>query len=320
MREMILSECINLLNNHKFIVSQPLGRSCFDLIARKKDSRFLIKILKNIDSLSKEQSEELIKISSMVNAVPIIIGTRTRNSPMENGVVYERYNIKAITYDTFDLYLKGSPPVIYAHRGGFFVNIDGNVLKETREKLNISVSELAEFSRVSKKTIYKYEQNAANPAVEIALKIEEYLDVPLVKGIQLSEFPKELETEKESLENKNNSTNTEDFKIQIMDILGNLGFNLAPTRKAPFDAVAEKHREEYDQNILLTNIEETETAEIRKKALIVNEISKILNSHSLLVLEKKERYYKNLAVISMKELEKMDDAVALIEYIKEMIK
>ena len=297
MRELIISECMNLLSNYKFTVSQSFSRSCFDILARKKNLKFLIKVLKNIDSLSIEQSRELMKISSILNAIPLLIGVRTRNLPMENDVVYERHGIKAITYETFKLYLEGSPPVVYAGRGGFFVNIDGRALRDIREKLNISVGELAEYSNVSRKTIYKYEQNMANPSIDVALKIEQYLDVPLVKEIDL--VPEELK-ERNNINSmqKEQYTNTgvdvgNEFKLQVINMLNELGFNMIETKRAPFDAVAEKYEgyatyeeEHYTNALLLTNIEETETEETRKKALVLNQISRILNSYSLVVLEK----------------------------------
>ncbi|AEH07357.1 transcriptional regulator [Methanothermococcus okinawensis] len=339
MREIIISECMDLLTKYDFIVSQSFSRSCFDILARKDDEKYLIKVLKNIDSLSHEQSMELIKISRILNAIPLLIGVRTRNVPMENDVVYERHNVKAITLGTFKLYLEGSPPIIYAGRGGFFVNIDGEALKEIREKLNISVGELAEFSNVSRKAIYKYEQNKANPSIEVALKIEQYLDAPLVKGIPLelnyNNGPLSTETNNEDNiynkydkydkygnEHDNNSSSgyEEEFKMHVMKLLDELGFNMIETKKAPFDAVAEKHDiyeyKEYNINaLLLTNIEETETEETRKKALIVNKLSSILNSHSLLILEKGARDIGNIKTISIKELEKMDDAFELFDYL-----
>ncbi|WP_292459691.1 transcriptional regulator [Methanothermococcus sp.] len=328
MREIIISECINLLNKYDYVVSQSFSRSCFDLLARKNNIKYIIKVLKNIDSLSKGQSIELIKISHILNAIPLIIGVRTRNVPMEDDVVYERHNIKAITFKTFKLYLEGSPPVVYASRGGFFVNIDGDTLRETREKLNISVGELAEFSNVSRKTIYKYEQNKANPSIEVALKIEQYLDVPLVKGIPLELKINENETldnetcNKYAIRNNDNNYNNydEEFKQHVMNLLYELGFNMIETKKAPFDAVAEKndiYEHEYinTSSLLLTNIEETETEETRKKALIVNQLSSILNSYSLLILEKGAKDIKGIKTISLKELEKMDDAFELFDYL-----
>ncbi|WP_456373179.1 transcriptional regulator [Methanocaldococcus sp.] len=312
MREMLISECIELLRAHKFIVSKPLSRSCFDIIASKDSIRLILKVLKNIDSLSKEQSKELKKISRILRGTPLIIGIRTRNAPMEHGVVYDRYNIKAVTFETFKDYLEGSPPVVYAKRGGFFVNIDGKVLREAIESMGISVGKLAEVAGVSRKTIYKYETQMANPSVEVAMKIEEFLDVPLVKGIDLFE-----PIEDEDFENK--LEKLEDYKKEALNFLNKLGFNLFVVNKAPFDAVAEKNLGE-SQNILLTNIEQQNNEEVKRKALLVRELSKLLEGYSLLILEKKEKEYKNLPVVSIEELKKMDDALDLIEHIRSILK
>ncbi|CAB3288557.1 Putative HTH-type transcriptional regulatory protein MLAUSG7_v1_0786 [Methanocaldococcus lauensis] len=312
MREMLISECIELLRAHRFIVSKPLSRSCFDIIASKDSIRLILKVLKNIDSLSKEQSKELKKISRILRGTPLIIGIRTRNAPMEHGVVYDRYNIKAVTFETFKDYLEGSPPVVYAKRGGFFVNIDGHVLREAIETMGISVGKLAEVAGVSRKAIYKYETQMANPSVEVAMKIEEFLDVPLVKGIDLFE-----PIEDEDFENK--LEKLEDYKKEALHFLNKLGFDLFIVNKAPFDAVAEKDLKE-SQNILLTNIEQQNNEEVRRKALLVKELSKLLEGYSLLILEKKEKEYKNLPVVSIEELKKMDDALDLIEHIKSILK
>lgn len=320
MREVLLSECMNLLYESNFIISKPFGRSCFDLIAKKADLKLLIKILKNIDSLSTEQSEELLNIARVLQAVPLIIGSRTRNSVMEEGAVYERFGIKAVTFSTFQDQVKGSPPVVYANRGGFFVNIDGKVLKETRERLNISVGELAEVSRVSRKTIYKYEQNEANPSAEVAIKIEEYLDVPLIKGINITDYLEGISLTKAREEAFEKILKEgEDFKVKVIEILGDTGFNLLETTKAPFDAVAEESKAKNDeiQNMLFTNIQETENEEIRRKAMIVDEISKIFNSHSLLILEnKRNEDDKKIMSMTIKELEKMGDTVDLLDFIE----
>ncbi|MCS3901936.1 transcriptional regulator [Methanococcus voltae] len=336
MREVLLSECIKILYENNFIISKPtLDRSCFDLIARKGNTRLLIKVLKNIDSLSSEQSQELYKIASIVSATPLIIGSRTRNSLMEDEVVYERHHIKAITPKTFKNQIAGRPPVVYADRGGFFVNIDGNVLKRTREQLNISVGELAEISRVSRKTIYKYEQNEANPSAEVAIKIEEYLDVPLVKGLHIIREDSEkinikvnnvekiekIEMEKREINNKKqiplNSTVAEEegFKSNVLDLFKDLGFNITETTKAPFDALGED--KENSKNLLFTNIQESSNEEVKRKALLVNEISKLFNSHSILILENKDMQYKRIAALSLKELEQMGDTEELLNFLKE---
>ncbi|HIP84245.1 MAG TPA: transcriptional regulator [Methanothermococcus okinawensis] len=318
MREILLSECIEVLQRFNFMVSQTFGRSCFDILARRGVRKYLIKVLKNIDSLSYEQSLELLKLSKILGATPLLIGMRTRNMPMEDGVVYERHNIKAITLNTFEAYLEGNPPVVYAGRGGFFVNIDGETLRSVREKLNISIGELAEYCNVSRKMIYKYEQNLANPTIEVALRIEEYLDTPLIRGISL-EVEEEIEDiGLEGYRRRSRSERERDFKLYVISIFQQLGFNTTEIKRAPFDAVVEKEDiEEYNlSTLLLTNIEERETEETRQRMLIVNQLSSVLNSSSLLVLEKEDSHSIDyVKAINIRELERMEDASDLLEYI-----
>ncbi|HIQ31949.1 MAG TPA: transcriptional regulator [Methanothermococcus okinawensis] len=321
MREILLSECVEILQRFNFMVSQTFGRSCFDILARKGNRKYLIKVLKNIDSLSYEQSRELLKLSRILGATPLIIGMRTRNLPMEDGVVYERHNIKAVTLRTFEAYLEGEPPIVYAGRGGFFVNIDGETLRTVREKLNISVGELAEYCNVSRKMIYKYEQNLANPTIDVALKIEEYLDTPLIRGISLEAGEGEIgDIEVEGYRERGRARRERDFKLYVLSIFKQLGFNTTEVKRAPFDAVVEKEDvkiEEYNLcSLVLTGIEERETEETRQKMLIVSKLSSVLNSGSLLVLEKENSssidYVKT---INVRELERMEDASDLLEYI-----
>jgi len=321
MREIILSECVEILQRFNFMVSQTFGRSCFDVLARKGNRKYLIKVLKNIDSLSYEQSLELLKLSKILDATPLLIGIRTRNLPMEDGVVYERHNIKAVTLKTFEAYLEESPPIVYAGRGGFFVNIDGETLRTVREKLNISLGELAEYCNVSRKMIYKYEQNLANPTIEVALRIEEYLDTPLIRGISLEVDEKEIEgIDIEGNRDRHRSEREKDFKLYVIDIFDQLGFNTTEVKRAPFDAIVEKENvktEEYNIcTLVLTNIEERETEETRQRMLIVSQLSSVLNSGSLLVLEKENNHSIDyVKTINVRELERMDDASDLLEYI-----
>ena len=305
MRDIIISECIDLLMQHNFRLSRPLYRSCFDLLAKREDITLILKILKNIDSFSREQSLELKKLAMMIQAVPLIIGIRTRNAPMEHGVVYDRYDIKAITFETFKDYLEGSPPIVYANRGGFFVKIDGKALRKVREEKNISIGELAEAVGVSRKAIYKYENQTSNPSVEVAIKIEEYLDAPLVKGIDLFEpIKEEVKIDKE----------VKGLKREVINFLNILGFESLPIERAPFDVVAD----DKERDIILTNVDERDNIEVKKRVFFVKEIAKILNAYTLLVLEKKEREYKSVPTITKKELENMKSAIELIEYIKSM--
>lgn len=100
----------------------------FDFIARRDDTLFIIKVLNNIDSLNQEVAKELMSIAKFLEGIPIVIGQKTCSSRLEKDVIYFRYNVPIITYETLVDVLHGIVPFICAARGGFSVNIDGNIL------------------------------------------------------------------------------------------------------------------------------------------------------------------------------------------------
>ena len=64
------------------------------------------------------------QLASIFLASPIIVGEKTRNGSLEEGVVYERYEIPAVSFDTFNNIIKyGETPEILADRGGYYVKL-----------------------------------------------------------------------------------------------------------------------------------------------------------------------------------------------------
>jgi len=114
-----------------FDLSTPLMGcgGCFDLIAKQKNILILVKLLENIDSFREDQAYELRKLSSMLSGLPLLIGRNIRrSSELEDGVIYSRYEIPAISKETLrNLLVHHLPPLIYAHRGGLRVKIDGEL-------------------------------------------------------------------------------------------------------------------------------------------------------------------------------------------------
>lgn len=50
-------------------------------------------------------------------------------------------------------------PQVLANRG-YFVNINGNLLKEFRDEYSLSLKDLADIAHVSRETIYNYENGS----------------------------------------------------------------------------------------------------------------------------------------------------------------
>lgn len=226
-REKILNEINHLLVSYGYKTSDIYDRSCFDLLARKDDILIILKILVNIDSLTSSQAEELSKIAGTFLASPIIIGIKSKHYLLEDDVVYERHELPVISPQTLcDVIVNDIHPEIFAKRGGYYVKINGELLRQLREKNNLSLKELADLSHVSRETIYKYEQGNSQTYPETALMIEEILQSPITLSINL------LESER-----LNNSL---DKRIQEPIELIKLGYDVKSSNKTPFDAISEQ--------------------------------------------------------------------------------
>ncbi len=333
-REQILQEIKNLLQSFDYKTSEIYDRSCFDLLARKDNILIILKILVNIDSLTSGQAEELSKIAGTFLASPIIIGLKSKHNLLEEDVVYERHEIPVITPQTLcNIVANDIHPEILAKRGGYYVKIDGKLLRELREANNLSLKELADLSHVSRETIYRYEQGNSQTYPETALMIEEVLQRPITVSINV------LESDK---------INSLDKKIQEPIELIELGYDVKSSKKTPFDAVSEStqnandiqklkeklenkldeiekiraeiNKKNHENNILITNMERGRNEKtLNNIANKTQDISSVTGYDALFVLEKEhnKESIKQIPAIYRWELKDMDSIEDLLKLIKE---
>ena len=84
-RQELIKWIYNFLKKNGFIVSEPdlYGLVTFDLICRREDERYILKILYNVNTFSKIGVVPLIKMSALTNSKAIIIGEKAGNSKLE---------------------------------------------------------------------------------------------------------------------------------------------------------------------------------------------------------------------------------------------
>jgi len=186
-QERLLSIITSVLLMGGFRVSEKFSMRTrsFDMVARKRDVVLVIKAVTHIDSVIEETARDLDRVARYLKGSPLIIGERARDSELERGAVYIRYGIYAISVATlYDAFVERVPPLVYASPGGLYVNINGDVLRELRERKNLSLGDLGSLLGVSRRTISKYESGMGT-TLDIAQKIEEIFDAPLVVAIDL---------------------------------------------------------------------------------------------------------------------------------------
>ena len=206
---------------------------CLDAAARGEGKHIIVKAASNVDKIDEEIASELRTVGSALAASSLIVGSRTQHGTLEENVVYERHGIPALTMETFRRVLnENEQPYIHARRGGFFVTLDGGRLREARERLGLSLGQLAERVGVTRRAIYEYERMGMTAALPTVERLERVLstDVALPQDI--------LNWKGDEPERPPNPATGE--KKNLVDSLSNAGFEAYPLDKAPFDIIAKE--------------------------------------------------------------------------------
>lgn len=305
-RNNINSELEIFLKSEGFETSNIYDHGAFDIVARKNLLILLVKTFKNIDGVNKTNSEEMKQLASIFLASPLIIGETYRNGKLEDGVIYERYEIPTITLNTFKhMVLYDEYPEIIADRGGYFVKINGNVLKEYRDKYSLSLKELADLAHVSRATMYKYENDMVKVNIETAMLLEKILNEKITVDINL-------------LKPTENSENLKYSDDENTKILSKLGYGVISTNKSPFDAAA--RIENKGSAPLIANIEKNRTPKtLEKMAVPLKDLSLVTSSDSVFIVdnEKISDLIGEIPVIKSWELNEFENSKDLLKLIKE---
>ncbi|KZX16808.1 hypothetical protein MBCUT_05270 [Methanobrevibacter cuticularis] len=338
-RIQIIKEINQVLAREGFETSEVYHQSCFDMAARKKLLLILLKVLVNIDSMNESNVQEIRKVASTFLASPLIIGVKSKNQELEEDVVYERHGLPAIGIETFkNMVLYEEYPEILADRGGYYVNINGDILKEYREDYSLSLKELADLAHVSRETIYKYENGLVKANCETAMLLEDILNMKITIDVNLFEVPNEVEKPRDS-NGVNIPSNNEDGE-KTRD-LANLGFGVITTKKTPFDALAKLNNPNsinlpnpkskfqtnssldpkfQNESPLIASLEKNRsTKTLQKIAVSLKDLSLITESESFFIINKNKikESIKGIPVIKSWELKEAEDSIEFLKLIKE---
>lgn len=289
------------------------------MVARNEFLLLLMKVLINVDGFTGEQAEEIKKLSSMFMASPLIVGLKSKSELLEEDVVYERHGIPVIAIETLrSMVLEEIYPEIFADRGGYFVRMDGNVIKEAREEQNLSLKDLADLAHVSRETIYKYEHGMVRAFPETAMILESILNMRITLSVDLFKVP-EHET---TVTRPNAKTGkTENQPRKLVD----LGFGVVPTNRTPFDALAKPEAEvlrdiQKNQGPLITNLEKNRNQTVLKKmAVNVKDLSGVTGTDAVFIMEGKRnlKCIEGIPVVHSWEMEEMKTSKEFLRVVRE---
>ncbi len=303
-RSQMLQNIEKLLKSQGFKTSDIYEQGSFDIVARKNLQILLLKTFLNIDGINEHNAHEMKQLANIFLASPIIIGEKSRNGILEDGVVYERYEIPTITFETLkNMILYGESPEILADRGGYFVKIDGNVIKQYREEYSMSLKDLASLAHVSRATMYKYENGIVRANTETAMILEEILNTKVTLDIDLLKQPQNEEVK---------------YSDDVNE-LSKLGYGVLSTNKSPFDAVA-KMKTSDKHSPLMANVEKNRNEKtLKRMAIPLKDLSMVTTSEPVFIInnDKIKESIGTIPVIKSWELKEFENSKELLKMIRE---
>ena len=319
-RDQVLIEINDLLSNHGFETSNIYDRSCFDMVARKEFELLLLKILINIDGFTGSQAEEIKKVADTFLASPLVVGIKSKNEYLEEDVIYERHGIPVIARETLrNMVVDDIYPEVFADRGGYYVQIDGEIIKQVRETQNISRKDLADKAHVSKETIYKYERGMVRAFPETAMMLESILNMKITLSVNLLSVP---DVEKRA-DVQDTNVPKPDVAVENQTTLQNLGFGVISTNRTPFDALAKKeatNKLKKKDSTVITNLEKNRNQQVLKRmALNVKDLSGITGTDAVFLLEDKKplKCIEGVPVVYNWEIKEMENSKEFLKLVRE---
>jgi len=310
-RLQLIEEVREVLSKGGFYLSQRQYQpgTVFDVIGRKDDDLFVIRASLKAESFRPEDSKEMKVLCEAIDATPLYISILGGQRRLKEGVVYSRNGIPMIHPQTLeDMVIEGVPPYVFSAPGGFYVKMDSEILRKAREEKKISLSQLADVAKVSRKSIQKYEKGMGAD-LEVALRLEEFLDEDLILPINPFERAEIEEGEREYVE----SIELEKYsglERSIFESLKSIGYKIVPTCKCPFEAITEDN-----ETVLLSGITSQGDKDLKKKAKVVSNLSDITEKESVIFLQTSYRRsnIEGIPLIEKEELSKIEDRKKVTE-------
>ncbi len=309
-RTRLTQELISQLDEAGFSLSSQcdVRPSCFDLVARKGEQLLLVKVLSNIDALTKEDADALQLVAHFFNATPLIVGHKTRKGQLDSGVVYKRHGVSTIAPRSFQsMIVEKRMPKEFAQRGGRLVAINGAKLREARLEQQMSTGNLADCIQVSARAVLAYEKDEMDVSIDIAERLEKVLETDLM-------IPIDLLQERADIPTMQHGAPTDVLEVRVNEFFARLGMKVLWTDRAPFHVAAKE-----DDAPLISGIGSLKSWSLKKRMEILKSVSKVTEADAVIIVEEgqSDENVVDLPVIRQLELDDIDKPRELKKIIEE---
>ncbi len=286
MKQTLLDKA-NIFLLKKGFTIKNLSRMCFDILARKNGQILLIKVLEDANSITRQYTEEMATVASYASASPLIIAEKA-GSKLEDNVVYSRFNIYTLNFNTFLSCINNKFPFIKRSHAGLTASLIGKKLKEKREELGYSLNALSKKIGVTSRMIIKYESENSEVTVNRAVKLYDLFGNEVFNHVDVF---------------MQGSNPQSKFETEVSKKYVELGFDATETHKTPFDIIARK-----GNDIILTEVSDKVNPQMQP-------LSKLLDAGNLVIFKKKKP--KNIPSMTKKEFIDYEEANELVKFLKE---
>ncbi|MFX0031153.1 MAG: helix-turn-helix domain-containing protein [Candidatus Hodarchaeota archaeon] len=334
MTETVLNKINEILKNADFETlsldeySNRKSKFCFDILVKKEDSIFSVKLISNIDNISPDIINDIKSLSLLLKSKPLLIGIRNRYQKLEDNTIYIREGLPIISLNTLENVLsRNRYPYIVAKRGGGIIFLNGCLMKEIREQQLISRKALSEKLGIAKRTVYSYENETLRPSEKIAEKISDILESnEIFKRINILDWPIKFDLDqKENLEENDLSP----FESHIQEIISDIGICTYWYKKGPVPfqlsiySQISKNIQKSNFYPIFSGITEDQKRINESMIKCLRTFTKLFHKNALFIIDNNIKITETLIkekipIVKVKELEEIDDEEEFIELIQEL--
>ncbi|WP_069807490.1 helix-turn-helix domain-containing protein [Vulcanisaeta thermophila] len=168
----------------------------YDMIIRIPDKdgdrKFIIKVKEDVHKVDKDTVLDLAILAGISESTPLIVGLRYNNEEMLDGVAYKVHGIYAVNMRTMKRVLNNDSVKYVKDKGMIKARVKGSLLKELRERNNMSLGDLASILGVSRRTVYEYERDSFEASERTARILEDLFGEEVLSDVDLRASTSEI--------------------------------------------------------------------------------------------------------------------------------
>ncbi len=328
-REEILNEAIRIFKQAQYDVYLETMRSAtFDFIARKKvipnedetrepviiNKFALIKTILDLDGFRKNHGKELLWLSWLLQANPLIVSEYSSQQKMIDDVLYMRHHVPAINLNTLEkIILNQKKLQARARPGNLIVNLNISEFKRLMKQRNVKKTELAEYLQVSRRMIDRYEKGECHPTPDKAQKLVKFFQTDaIIKSTD--PFDEKITPINLSLFSQDEFQPRSSLQKEASQYLDEIGYLTSWFKSIPFDGLcwdSERQEQLKEEEVRETSgmtsdvvfmgvSEDLHSQSVHRKVQIVLKMSQFAERNALWILDEDDVTPKELEMLQQK--------------------